>query len=69
MPLHLRNWLLKQMNARDSLDGVSVTVKLAVTQFGTKRVAHELRSWAAYLERAGTVPGWRFPTSTDRRRV
>jgi hypothetical protein len=68
MPLHLRNWLLKQMHARDTLDGVALTVKLAVTQFGTKRVAQELRSWAEYLERKGTVPGWHFPSSADRRR-
>ncbi len=69
MPLHLRNWLLKQMNARDTLDGVAVTVKLAVTEFGTKRVAQELRSWAEYLEGEGTIPGWHFPSSTDRRRM
>ena len=68
MPLHLRHWLLKQMNARDTLDGVALTVKLAVTEFGTKRVARELRSWAEYLEKARTVPGWHFPPSVDRRR-
>jgi hypothetical protein len=68
MPLHLRNWLLKQMNARDTLDGVALTVKLAVTEFGTKRVARELRSWAEYLEQKGNVPGWHFPSSADRRR-
>jgi hypothetical protein len=39
MPLHLRHWLLKQMNARDTLDGVAVTVKLAVTEFGAKSCA------------------------------
>jgi hypothetical protein len=50
MPLQLRNWLLQQMNARDTLDGVAVTVKLAVTEFGTKKVAQELHSMAEYLE-------------------
>jgi hypothetical protein len=58
--LAIRDWLLKQMNARDSLDGVSVTVKLAVTEFGPKRVARELRSMAASLDRRGMLPGWNF---------
>jgi hypothetical protein len=58
--LAIRNWLLKQMNARDSLDGVTVTVKLAVCEFGAKRVARELRSMAAKLEMRGTLPGWNF---------
>jgi hypothetical protein len=52
------------MNARDSLDGVSVTVKLAVTEFGPKRVARELRSMAASLDRRGMLPGWNFDLET-----
>jgi hypothetical protein len=52
------------MNARDSLDGVTVTVKLAVTEFGPKRVARELRSMATSLECRGTLPGWNFDRNT-----
>ena len=48
------------MNARDSLDGLTVTVKLAVTEFGAKRVARELRSMAASLECRGGLPGLNF---------
>jgi hypothetical protein len=48
------------MNARDSLDGLTVTVKLAVTEFGPKRVARELRSMAASLECRGGLPGIDF---------
>ncbi len=48
------------MNARDSLDGVTVTVKLAVCEFGPKRVARELRSMAELLECRGTLPGLKF---------
>ncbi len=48
------------MNARDSLDGVTVTVKLAVSEFGAKRVARELRSMAAKLEGRGMLPGLNF---------
>lgn len=48
------------MNARDSLDGVVVTVKLAITEFGAKRVARELRSMADLLEYRGTLPGLTF---------
>lgn len=60
MRLAIRDWLLKQMNARDSLDGLTVTVKLAVTEFGPKRVARELRSMAASLECRGGLPGLNF---------
>jgi len=58
--LAIRDWLLKQMNARDSLDGVTVTVKLAVCEFGPKRVARELRAMANKLEDRGSLPGWKF---------
>ncbi len=60
MRLAIRDWLLKQMNARDSLDGVTVTVKLAVCEFGPKRVARELRAMANKLEVRGSLPGWNF---------
>jgi hypothetical protein len=39
-------------------------VKLAVTEFGPKRVARELRSMAAPLECRGTLPGWNFHRNT-----
>jgi hypothetical protein len=61
--LAIRDWLLKQMNARDSLDGVTVTVKLAVCEFGPKRVARELRAMANKLEDRGSLPGWKFDRS------
>ncbi len=48
------------MKARDSLDGVTVTVKLAVCEFGPKRVARELRSMAELLECRGRLPGLKF---------
>ncbi|MGZ4813108.1 MAG: hypothetical protein ACXVZI_10100 [Terriglobales bacterium] len=64
MRLAIRDWLLKQMNARDSLDGITVTVKLSVTEFGPKRVARELRSMAASLDRRGMLPGWNFDGTT-----
>ena len=50
----IRKWLLKQLNADDTLDAVAVTVKLAVTEFGRERVAKELRRMAQ---------GWTFPKS------
>lgn len=57
----IRNWLLEQMNARDAMDGVAVTVKLAVREFGVPKVARKLRSLADHMERTGEVPGWQFP--------
>ena len=57
MALQIRNWLLKQMNARDSMDGVIVTVKVAVAEFGPKPVARTLRRLADSLERTGALPG------------
>jgi hypothetical protein len=62
--LELRNWLLKQMNARDSLDGVVVTVKVAVAEFGPKQVAQRLRSLADSLERNGELPGLKLSAET-----
>jgi hypothetical protein len=61
MPPRIRDWILKQMNARDAMDGVAVVVKLAVQEFGPKKVASELRRLAARLEHYGDLPGWKFP--------
>lgn len=57
----LSQWLLQQLNARDSLDAVAITVKMAVSEMGSVRVAEELRGLAEYLEDTGDVPGWNFP--------
>ncbi len=57
----IRDWILQQMNARDAMDGVAVVVKLAVHEFGPKKVASELRRLAARLEHYGNLPGWKFP--------
>lgn len=54
-------WLLEQLHARDSLDAVAITVKLAVQEMGSERVAEELRGLADYLDDKGNVPGWTFP--------
>jgi hypothetical protein len=54
-------WLLEQLNARDTLDAVAITVKLAVQEMGSERVAEELRGLADYLDDRGNVPGWNFP--------
>ena len=62
----LKSWLLHQMNAKDALDGVAVTVKLAVSEFGSRSVARELRRLADCLERTGDVPGWKFPVTEER---
>jgi hypothetical protein len=56
-----RDWLLQQMRARDAMDGVLLVVKLAVRDFGPKKVARELRRLAARLEDHGDLPGWKFP--------
>ena len=57
----IRNWLLRQLNSKDVLDGVTVTVKVAVEELGSKTVAAELRRIAKQLESTGNVKGWRFP--------
>lgn len=57
----MRNWLLQQMNAEDSLDGIAVVTKIAVKEFGPSRVAEELRLLADYLEATDDLPGWSFP--------
>ena len=66
MALSIKHWLLRQLNANDSLDGVAVTVKLAVAEYGPKAVARELRKFADNLERNGQVPGWKFPAPVTR---
>ena len=66
MALSIKHWLLRQLNANDSLDGVAVTVKLAVAEYGPKAVARELRKFADNLERTGEVPGWKFPAPAAR---
>ncbi len=59
----VRSWLLKQMNADDTLDALALIVKMAVAEFGRKRIAQELRHMAASLERGGKLQGWTFPKS------
>jgi hypothetical protein len=63
MVMKIHSWLLKQLYADDALDAVAVTVKLAVAEFGCKRVAEELRRIAMSLERSGNVQGLSFPKS------
>ena len=60
----IRDWILQQMHATDAMDGVAVVVKLAVHEFGSKKVAGELRRLAARLEHYGDLPGWKFPGSS-----
>ena len=60
----IRNWLLRQLNSKNVLDGVTVTVKVAVEELGATTVASELRRIAKHLEKTGNVPGWRFPKRT-----
>jgi hypothetical protein len=62
----IRNWLLRQLNSNDVLDGVSVTVKLAVEELGAKTVAEELRRIARQLEGSGNFAGWQFPRESER---
>jgi len=60
----IRNWLLRQLNSKNVLDGVTVTVKVAVEELGARTVASELRRIAKHLEKTGNMPGWRFPKRT-----
>ena len=59
----IRSWLLKQLNADDTMDAVAITVKLAAAEFGRKQVAQELRRMATSLERDERAQGWMFPKS------
>ncbi len=51
----LMDWIWKQLNARDALDGMAVVIGAAVQELGAKRVAQELRRLADYLERTGST--------------
>jgi hypothetical protein len=61
MKVAIRRWLLKQLNTKDTLDAVALTVRLAVSDKGNKRVAKELRQMADSLEKTGNIQGWSFP--------
>jgi hypothetical protein len=63
MKVAIRRWLLKQLNTRDTLDAVVLTVKLAVSEKGNKKVVRELRQMADSLEKTGSIQGWSFPKS------
>lgn len=53
--MSLMDWIWKQLNARDALDGMAVVIGAAVHDLGAKRVAEELRRLADYLERTGST--------------
>jgi hypothetical protein len=53
--MSLMNWIWRQLNARDALDGMAVVIGAAVEDLGAKRVAQELRRLADYLERTGST--------------
>ena len=57
MALAIGRWLLKQLNTSDTLDAVVLTVKLAVSDKGNKKVAKELRQMADSLEKTGSIQG------------
>jgi len=63
MGVVVRRWLLKQLNTNDTLDAVVLTVKLAVSDKGKKKVARELRRMADRLEKTGSVRDWSLPKS------
>ena len=65
----IRNWLLRQLNSKNVLDGVTVIIKVAVEELGARTVASELRRIAKHLEKTGNVPGWRFPKRTSQESV
>lgn len=55
MKVAIRRWLLQQLNTNDTLDAVALTVKLAVSDKGNKKVAKELRQMADSLEKTGNI--------------
>jgi len=59
----VRRPLLKQLNTNDTLDAVVLTVKLAVSDKGKRKVARELRRMADRLEKTGSVRDWSLPKS------
>jgi len=63
MRVAIRRWLLKQLNTSDPLDAVVVTVKLAVSDKGWKKVAKELRHMADCLEKTGSIRSGSFSKS------
>ena len=63
MGVVVRRRLLKQLNTNDTLDAVVLTVKLAVSDKGKKKVARELRRMADRLEKTGSVRDWSLPKS------
>ncbi|HKS76605.1 MAG TPA: hypothetical protein VJQ82_25550 [Terriglobales bacterium] len=63
MAVAIHNWLLKQLNTRDSLDALILVVKIAVSDKGKKQVAKELRRMADSLDRTGDIRGGQFPQS------
>lgn len=69
MPDAIREWLLQQLHANNTLEGVAVVVKVAVSEFGSKPVAQELRKIARHLERTGEMPGWKFPVEAAKTRT
>ena len=60
MGVAIRRWLLGQLNTNDTLDEVVLSVKLAVSDKGTKTVAKELRRMADRLEKTGSIRRWSF---------
>jgi hypothetical protein len=62
--MSLMNWIWRQLNARDALDGMAVVIGAAVEDLGAKRVAQELRRLADYLERTGSTAAARASTAS-----
>ena len=63
MGVVVRRPLLKQLNTNDTLDAVVLTVKLAVSDKGKRKVARELRRMADRLEKTGSVRDGSLPKS------
>jgi len=61
MGVAIRSWFLKQLHTKDTLDALAVSVKIAVSDKGRKKVAKELRLMADCLDKAGSVRGWSIP--------
>ena len=62
--MSVMNWIWRQLNARDALDGMAVVIGAAVEDLGAKRVAQELRRLADYLERTGSTASARASTAS-----
>lgn len=61
MRVGIRRWLLKRLNAKNTLDAVVVAVELAASDKGDKKVAKELRRMADSLERRAIFAVGIFP--------